>query len=155
MVTFTCPQCGKERTGARRRCYECTKTRQTPESIEKTRQGLLGRTQSDEHRRKNSDGHKGNVNRFNLADFMHGKPAHNRLPAGSERKQNGHTMVKCPDGKWRYKARLMWVAAGRKLPRGMIVHHVNGDPFDDRLDNFQLVNRAEHMKIHNPRPHQH
>lgn len=31
---------------------------------------------------------------------------------------------------------------------GMVVHHKNGHPADDRLDNLELVSRSEHAKKH-------
>jgi len=42
MVTFICPACGEERTGKRRRCYQCTKATHTDESRERIRQALKG-----------------------------------------------------------------------------------------------------------------
>src|SRR3990167_4895450 len=107
-VVFTCLQCGQKRTGARRRCYFCTGPKLSPESRQRQADKIRGRKQSEEHRRKNSEGHKGNVNRPNLAEIMRGRPPHNLLPVGSERRDNGHTKVKCVDGKWRYRARVVW-----------------------------------------------
>jgi hypothetical protein len=37
---------------------------------------------------------------------------------------------------------------GRKLGRDEIVHHLNGDKRDNRLDNLQIVTRAEHGRMH-------
>jgi hypothetical protein len=37
---------------------------------------------------------------------------------------------------------------GRRLESTEIVHHINGDPMDDRLENLQVVSRAEHAAIH-------
>lgn len=34
------------------------------------------------------------------------------------------------------------------LPRGMVVHHINEDPTDNRLDNLALATRAGHRRIH-------
>ena len=147
--SFLCPICGQVRLGVRARCYECTKTRQTAESIERTRQGLLGRKQSDEHRRKNSEGHKGNVNRPNLAELMRGKHGGRWKPIGSERVNNGHIQVKVAEGRrWKYRARAVWEQAFGPLLRTQIIHHRNGDPFDDRLENLQMVTRAEHARLH-------
>lgn len=148
MVTFTCPRCGQTRTGKRRRCYQCTKTILTAEAREKCRLANLGLKHSQEWRGKNSEAHKGSINRFDLGAFTRGKRSHNALPIGSIRKQNGHIVVKCVDGKWRYRARLIWETICGAIPTGHLIHHKNGNAFDDASDNLQLMTRAEHAQLH-------
>ncbi len=153
MITFICPKCGQERTAQRKRCYPCTNASQTPESREKIRQTLTGVKHTSERRKNNSDARKKQIadgqEPFNLAGYMQDKPHPFALPTGTERiVKDGRMTVKCEDGKWRYRSRLMWEAAYGPITSKQIVHHVNEDPMDDRLENFQLVTRAEHMKIH-------
>ncbi len=37
---------------------------------------------------------------------------------------------------------------GRELAADEVVHHINGDPSDDRPENLQVVSRSEHFAIH-------
>lgn len=45
---------------------------------------------------------------------------------------------------------LMEKHIGRKLLPTEIVHHINFDKLDNRIENLQIVSRGEHNKIHNP-----
>ncbi len=38
---------------------------------------------------------------------------------------------------------------GRKLTRYEVVHHINEDKRDNRLENLQLMSLKEHSKVHN------
>ena len=38
---------------------------------------------------------------------------------------------------------------GRTLDRNEVVHHINGDPRDNRLDNLRVMSIADHTRLHN------
>ena len=56
-----------------------------------------------------------------------------------------------PNG-YAYEHLLVWVAAGRSRPgHGELLHHRNEDKTDNRIENLELVTRAQHNAIHNAR----
>lgn len=82
----------------------------------------------------------------------------------------------CPAGdrshNWKggrtYMDGYVWVTVGRnnrvqehrlvveqtfdiKLGKDDIVHHINGDKTDNRIENLQIMTRGEHLIVHNPR----
>ncbi len=53
------------------------------------------------------------------------------------------------DGKQRLVSRLtMERHLGRPLLSSEIVHHIDHDPFNNAIENLQIVTRAEHKRIH-------
>lgn len=43
---------------------------------------------------------------------------------------------------------VMELKVGRSLTFNDCVHHINGNPFDNREENLQLMTRSEHSKLH-------
>lgn len=62
--------------------------------------------------------------------------------------------IKFSDGTTRDEHRLiMEKKLGRKLLFNEIVHHVNGDKKDNSEENFEIVSRSEHSRMHGQRNH--
>jgi hypothetical protein len=68
-----------------------------------------------------------------------------------KRKMNGGfrnwIKIKHPDT-WMLYARYLWLKSGRKLIKGMVIHHKNGNQLDDRIENLDQISRNKHINIH-------
>lgn len=54
-----------------------------------------------------------------------------------------------PNG-WAYEHLVVWVAAGNQRPaKGEVLHHMNDEKTDNRIENLCLMTRAEHNRLHN------
>lgn len=55
------------------------------------------------------------------------------------------------DGEYKFEHRLvMEKHLGRPLNDNEVVHHINRDPKDNRVDNLQVHEKEEHCKLHYP-----
>lgn len=60
---------------------------------------------------------------------------------------HGHPLAHA-DG-YAYAHDVVWAAAGRRAPEPHeLIHHVSGDKTDNRLDNLEIVTRADHSRMH-------
>ena len=74
-----------------------------------------------------------------------------RFNGGLSQWPNGRTVVCCSDGSIvTYARALMEAHLRRALRSDEVVHHLNGDHTDDRVENLQVLTRAEHIDIHRP-----
>lgn len=84
--------------------------------------------------------------------FKRGNTPHNTLPLGSERfakdgyLQRKMTETGCPPRDWVAVHDLMWIEQHGPIPKGHIVVFRNKDRTDLRMDNFELISRAELMR---------
>lgn len=143
MLSTSC-QCGASKNPNAKQCMACAN--------EARSHALRGRQHSAERvariregvQRKRAEGWAG----YNIGAFTKGKPSTTAKPIGTTRVANGHIHIKCADGKWRYRARVFWEAAYGPIPKGRIIHHKNEDPFDDRLENLEMLTVAQHIAAH-------
>lgn len=79
-----------------------------------------------------------------------------RWKPGSRVGSNGYVKVRAgkghpladPNG-WAYEHLVVWCAAGNPRPtRNEILHHINGDKTDNRIENLQRLSRSTHNALH-------
>jgi len=47
-----------------------------------------------------------------------------------------------------YTHRLVWIDTYGDIPPGMVIHHLNEDVLDNRLENLKLMSLPEHVSLH-------
>lgn len=56
-------------------------------------------------------------------------------------------------GRTRSEHTVVWEEANGLVPSGYLVHHINEDKHDNRLENLELMEKGAHSRLHNPRIH--
>ena len=46
-------------------------------------------------------------------------------------------------------ARLVWIRYNGQIPEGYQIHHIDGNPSNDIIDNLMCVSSIRHQTIHN------
>lgn len=72
-----------------------------------------------------------------------GPAARFRRPRGSGSIQQGYHITSKT-----LEHRRVWEAANGPIPEGHVIHHRNGDKLDNRLENLELMTRAQHRAHH-------
>lgn len=82
---------------------------------------------------------------------------HGRWNSGRLQSSDGYTLVRvgvehplADANGYAYEHAIVWVSAGFLLPgSGEVIHHRSGDKSDNRLENLEMLTRAEHNSHHN------
>jgi len=89
----------------------------------------------------------------NKTSFKKGRANENKLPIGSIRvhlhrgKRRNWIKIAEPNI-WKPYAIYLWEKENGKIPNGMLVHHINHDMLDDRIENLKLLTRSAHINEH-------
>lgn len=46
--------------------------------------------------------------------------------------------------------RDVWTHYNGEIPKGYVIHHIDGNPSNNDISNLQLMTQSEHMKLHMP-----
>lgn len=91
-------------------------------------------------------------------EFVRGNNSSKNLPIGSttirtrrDERETPRQFIKIanPDI-WIPYAIYLIREANIEIPTGYVVHHKNGNSLDDRLENLEVLSRAEHIEVHRP-----
>lgn len=68
----------------------------------------------------------------------------------SEYQYTTHPTKRKPNGKGQSCTvhSLIWENHYGEIPPGCVIHHVNGNKKDNRIENLQCLTRSEHRKVH-------
>lgn len=68
--------------------------------------------------------------------------------------KRGYVLVYAPDHPasrkrgWVLEHRMVWHDANGPIPKGHVIHHINEDKQDNRIDNLECLTMAEHAMKH-------
>ena len=71
-----------------------------------------------------------------------------RWKGGKSRSRKGYVVLNTHRGKKFEHRAIMEEYLGRPLAENEVVHHINGDKTDNRIENLQLMTNAEHTIMH-------
>jgi len=91
---------------------------------------------------------KNNIENLNVPGHSAGHKAPHLTRLNQLRNPSGslhHNEAYVPSSMYR---RIVEDALGRKLKSSEVVHHINGDRTDNRLENLQVMGKREHHQLH-------
>jgi hypothetical protein len=49
---------------------------------------------------------------------------------------------------WKRRSHFVWESHNGPIPKGMLIHHIDGNCINDSIENLSLMTRAEHLLEH-------
>ena len=62
--------------------------------------------------------------------------------------KRGYWEIYIPSVGWKKYHHYIWEKLYSSIPEGYVLHHINFDKLDNRLENLQLLPEKEHHKLH-------
>lgn len=62
--------------------------------------------------------------------------------------KRGYNEIYIPGMGWKKYHQYIWEHEYGKIPDGFVLHHINFNKLDNRLENLQLLPKREHLKLH-------
>jgi len=106
------------------------------ETKEKLRKARIGKHLSEETKRKISEKAKMKIREKN----------HNWK--GGVKMEDGYRCILIGKKKYIREHRLIWLRANGEIPKGMIIHHINKNKLDNRIENLQMMTQSKHVILH-------
>lgn len=146
-----CLVCGIEYQSPHKKSKYCTHSCYA----EARKQGLYGKVVwTEEMKSRMSARHSGEGNpMYGKAGHWLGKARENMRGSKHPRYrggwiQAGYKFVRDKNREISLQRKIMQEHLGRELTANEVVHHINRNKQDNRLENLQVLTRAEHIEIH-------
>ncbi len=89
------------------------------------------------------------------SEWKKGMAGRNWLPVGSKRVRHfrrtniDRIFVKIAEpNQWREESHLVWEKHNGPIPKGLLAHHIDGNPTNNTIGNLALVSRKAHINLH-------
>lgn len=61
---------------------------------------------------------------------------------------SGYKKIKLKNGKTIDEHRLIWIKEYGEIPKGYVIHHIDGDKTNNNLSNLECISLSEHSRRH-------
>jgi len=92
--------------------------------------------------------------RSRQTQFKPGREPSNKVRVGTvtvryQRGDHDRAWIKVGEpNEWKRRAVYVWEAHGGIIPEGFVIHHMNKNALDDRIQNLALISRCAHPSCH-------
>jgi hypothetical protein len=118
--------------------------------------GDARRKSSETYKKKYADGEMDYMKKVWENKDWKGNKNPRWVPVGTIKKGwKNRKKIKIAEGHWQpYHRYLIEQKIGRELEGNEVVHHINEDKTDDRIENLELLSNSEHRSLHMKERHQ-